>query len=175
MGIPLLPRPFTHLKSKLAISRQTHLGKKIEIVFADHDQVRADGVRSAASNPSAGETSVGSKSATGMPCSRSTAAASSVCSGGYGCIFSTCLRSREEMIAVSQQNAGHVSMRSLRVRLRGCPVSSERRTTSHCFAIESHSSSGQSKKWLRIRQCSGLRSKTEPIAWSANSTYGAPC
>ena len=42
-------------------------------------------------------------------------------------------------------------------RLSGCPVSSERRTTSRFFATESQSSSGNSKKACLSRQCSDLR------------------
>ena len=52
------------------------------------------------------------------------------------------------MVAVSEKNFSHGSFSRfvLSPLLSGCPVSSDRRTTSHCFAIESHSSTGQSKK-----------------------------
>ena len=84
----------SHRKREFAIAPQTHLGEEVKIVFTNHYQAWPMSVQRGGETLLGSVSNVGSNSATLMPRSRNTAAASRVCSGGYGCIFFICLRSK---------------------------------------------------------------------------------
>ena len=109
LGIPC-SRAASAIQNASSRLRVRHiLLRKVEIVFANHHQPGRH-VESAFETLCSGASSVTSQTSTARPRLRSTAAASNVCSGGYGCIFSTCFVVKD-MIAVCEQNV-HCLFRS---------------------------------------------------------------
>jgi DNA invertase Pin-like site-specific DNA recombinase len=156
-GNAALPAHPRHLERDFTVPAETHLGEKIEIVFADDRELwRRCRERRFEALFRAAEHHVAEFDAdSGLPKH-----------GGGEQRLERRIRLHllrllpvvKDVIAVSKKYASHNQRVSPRVRARGSPVRSDRRITSHSRAIEIQSSKGHRKKWCRSRQYSGLRS-----------------